>query len=658
MWQECANKSFGNKRTRSLSRSKSLGRTRKPSHRQPPVGTFDFLAERTLLGHQAIPSVVHTTTNPSGNPTQTVSGDGQATRSLGPTFPRLRSKSHGHSRSLGTTLYTPGHGRKESISSILRRAKSTATGLCVGAGGISSPPDVLDAVVKRDDAKVITLSGRVQGTTSPDSAVLVFPAMDQNRTSPDRGLLMAFHQRFGVSPTPSSQTQSAEGVGIAISSPQPPEEHSNDELITLPAHPYAQGANNHHHTPVNTTPQSPETINHRQPIIHPYAIHSMHPTTLPPQWVHRQTVSPTRKMFVEIIPGHLREIRPEEIQYSPHVEVAPRILTPAIEQESADPSLRRDSDTLGMGDALCLSLVRTRLSSSPDSGIGASEDHHPYGPQPERSASRRSNASPSHHVHELLSAANDNKEEGTSHNRWLELPPTLPRTNSDNSDPTSPRTASSGQINPSVFSGPPTPVRPQIGSSGSSPGLSNDSSPPLTPRALGRLDDLERFQDLFYNPTVDRPHSPELPPTAVPATEPEDQWFTASPVNLTRNRSQLTTLVRQLSEDLYGLRNEEPIPEDDGQLEGPNDGPSRNLVVSVGSTSLPDDSSPVLGVAHPFLSTLSSQYPLDQPVASSRQNFPEDVESEASSLSDRIPEEDYDEITGSCFYLLQNTEAD
>jgi len=654
MWQECATKSLGNKRTRSLSRSKSLGKTQKPSHQQPPVGTFDFLAERTLLGHQAVPTVVRTTTNSPKIQTQTMSGEGQTTRSLGSTFPRLRSKSHGHSNSAGTIADGPGHKRKESVSSVLRRAKSTATGLCIRADGTSTPPDTMDAFTGKGDTMVPILLERPQGMTSPDSVVLIFPAMDQNRTSPDYGLLVPTHQRLNVSPTPSSQSHLAEGVGIAISSLPPSEEHLGDEPIILPAHPYAQGANNHHHIPVNT---QQETTHHRQPIVHPYAIHSAHP----PQWVHRgRTISPARRMFAEVTPGHLREIHPEEIRYSPYVEDAPRVFSTAnavnqsvaAEQQSGGPLSRRGSDTLHMGDALNLSLARNRISSSTDSGIGTSEDPHPYGPQPEWTTSNRSNPFPLRPVQELPSTADDNGDESTSRNQWLGPIPVLPRTEKNNM--ASLRAIPSSRINPSTFSDPLTPVR-RIESSGSSPGLSNDSSPPPTPRLLGRFDDLERFQDLFYNPTVTRPRSPELSPIDIPATEPEDRWFAAGPVNLSRGRSQLTTLVRQLSEDMYELRNEQPIPEDDSQLEGLNDEQLRDPTTSL--DPLLSGSSPVLGTTHPFLSTLSPQHPLDQAVASSRQNFPEDVESELSSLSDRIPEEDYDEITGSHSYPFERTGA-
>ena len=658
MWHDRATKSIGNKRTRSLSRSRSLGKTRKPSQRQPPTGTFEFLAERTLLGHQAIPSVVHTTANPFADPSQTVSAGGLATRSFGSTFPRLRSKSHGHSNSAGTILDGPGHRRKESVTSILRRARSTATGLCVGADGISNPPDVLDTSTE-GNTRGTAISDKLRGMTSPDS-VFTSP-LDQSRTSPDRGLVAPPHQGLGVSPTPSSQTQPIEGIGIAISLPPSSEEHPIDEPITLPAHPYAQGGNNHHRAPTNITPQLPETVHRRQPIVHPYAIRSTHPATSSPQWFHRdQVVSPARKMFAEIAPGHLREIRPEEIQYSPYIEEAPRVFIPtratAVGRDSADPLLRRGSDTLRMGDALSLSLAHNhRRSSSTDSGIGASEDHHPYGPQPERTAPSRSNAFPSRQVREVLSAANDHRDDSTSHDQWLEPPPIFLRTASGSSDPTSLRTASSGQINPSVFSHTLTPLRPLAESSGSSPGLSNDSSPPLTPRPLGRLDDLERFQDLFYNPIANRSQSPELLAVDTPVAT-EDIHFATSPVDLARSRSRLTTLVRQLSVDLYELRNGESIPEDDDRLGGLGDEPSRDPMTSAGSVSSLDRSPPVLGGTRPVLSTLT-QHPFDRSIVLSQQNFSGDAESELSSLSDGIPEEDYNEITGSYSYLLGSTEV-
>ena len=190
MWQERATKSFGNRRTRSLSRSKSLGKTRKPSYRQSPPGNFDFLVERTLLGHQTIPSTVHTMAHPSRIPMQTVSG-GDQTRPFTSTLPILRSKSHGHSRSVGAIHDRSGHRRGGSVSSVLHCAKSTATGFCAGADGTSTPPDVLDAFIEKRNAKAITPLDRQQETISPRSVVLVSPSPSQSRMSPDRGFLLS-----------------------------------------------------------------------------------------------------------------------------------------------------------------------------------------------------------------------------------------------------------------------------------------------------------------------------------------------------------------------------------------------------------------------------------------------------------------------------------
>lgn len=649
MWQERATNSFGNKRTRSLSRSRSLGKTRKPSYRQPPTRNIDFLVERTLLGHQAIPSTVHTIANPPTNP-QTVSGGGQTTRPSAPTLPILRSKSHGHSRSVGAIRDHSRHRRGGSVSSALHCAKSTAASFCAGGDETSTHPDAFDTFIEKGDAKATTTSDRQQGTTSPHSIVLVSPATSQTRTSPDRGLLVPSRQRSHVSPTPSSLIPSDERIGIAISSPLPPEEHPNDESFTFPAHPYARGANNHHREPVKWTPPS-EVISYRQPVVHPYAINSAHPTTLSPQWIHHdQSVSPARRMFAEVDPGRLREIRPDEIQYSPYTEDSPPVFTTtrdiyrpgATGRRSADSISRQDSDVLRMGDALNLTMVHNHQIPSTQGGVDTSEDLHLYEPQLQRAASIRSNVFPLPQVNEVLDITDDDGDAGASDYQWLESPTTVPQIRNHNSDPTSLHAISSGQFNPSAFTGPPTPLR-HMESSGSSPGLSNDSSPPLTPRPLGRLDDLERFQDLFYNPLATRP---ELPAAPVPLSEPEDQPFAVSPI-LTRNRSQLTTLVRQLSEDLNELRNEERVPDHDDLFGGLNDEHSRGPLISVGRSSWSDGSSSVLGSTHLFLSTLPPLHPLDQPDVPSRDNFPEDVESEVSSLSDRIPEEDYNEITGS-----------
>ena len=80
-------------------------------------------------------------------------------------------------------------------------------------------------------------------------------------------------------------------------------------------------------------------------------------------------------------------------------------------------------------------------------------------------------------------------------------------------------------------------------------------------------------------------------------------------------------------------------------------------MTSVDNASSSGGPPPVLDAAHSFLSTFAPQYPSDEPVASLRQNFPEDVESDVSSLSDRIPVEDYDETTGAYSYPFSGADA-
>ena len=100
--------------------------------------------------------------------------------------------------------------------------------------------------------------------------------------------------------------------------------------------------------------------------------------------------------------------------------------------------------------------------------------------------------------------------------------------------------------------------------------------------------------------------------------EPEDRRFPVSP-GFTRSRSQLTALVRQLSEDLNKLRNEGRAlddDDDDDPFEGLDSEQSRGPVSSMGGSSCSGDSSSVMGSAHLFLSTPPPLHPLDQPVVS------------------------------------------
>ena len=159
-------------------------------------------------------------------------------------------------------------------------------------------------------------------------------------------------------------------------------------------------------------------------------------------------------MFAEVVPGHLREIQPEEIQYSPYIEDTPgAFTTPDAAFQPVSPTPHAENDVLRVGDALNLSLMHNRLSSSTDSGIGTSEDPHPYGPRPLRTMSMRSNAFPLPQVREVLDAEDNNSNEGASGHQWLEPSVPFPRSHSDNSEPAQLYADSSDRVNPSMFTG-------------------------------------------------------------------------------------------------------------------------------------------------------------------------------------------------------------
>jgi len=186
-------------------------------------------------------------------------------------------------------------------------------------------------------------------------------------------------------------------------------------------------------------------------------------------------------------------------------------------------------------------------------------------------------------------------------------------------------------------------------SSSSSPGMvSHESSPPLSPRPLNAPDDLERFRNLFYQPPEKSgASSPEFSRPGVSRHPSESIPFDISSES-TRSVSGLTTLARQLAEDLEELRQEnrdsvdsnEPVSPMWGRRFGglrgqrPDEvGPDPNVVLSRTSSeanSPPDAVSPL-------------RFPLD-PHASLAQptiNVPEDVElsSRASSeLEAHLPD--------------------
>jgi serine/arginine repetitive matrix protein 2 len=164
-----------------------------------------------------------------------------------------------------------------------------------------------------------------------------------------------------------------------------------------------------------------------------------------------------------------------------------------------------------------------------------------------------------------------------------------------------------------------SPLRDTGHSSGSSPGLhSQSSSPQMSPRPLGSVDDLDHFRDLFYRPTVRRTDGAGSS-GAAPSTL---SWDMSSH----RNGSGLTSLARQLSVELEEL-NARFDPTDGTPLEQTPDGLQFILSEARDSGSLGD----MLTLDRERLLAFRPSF-----------NFPEDVDSfrSSSSVLRRSPGED------------------
>ena len=195
-------------------------------------------------------------------------------------------------------------------------------------------------------------------------------------------------------------------------------------------------------------------------------------------------------------------------------------------------------------------------------------------------------------------------------------------------------------------------------SSGSSPGVvSTTSSPPLSPRPINSSDDLERFRDLFYRPPAlaeRRPSSSSTPSSEAPSRPSMSRKASGSiPIELgnaarsTRSLSGLTSLARQLSENLGELQDQEEAEamraeygargsprwtsRYDGLVEEPEDD-ERRLPPELASLSSRTGLSP----KSPLRLPLDADLVLSQPV----DVVPEDVESSRASSLLEMPIED------------------
>ncbi|KAI0628711.1 hypothetical protein C8Q77DRAFT_1162101 [Trametes polyzona] len=739
-WQQAAAKSLGHKRARSVSRAraKSLG-SRTPTHARAP-SALDVLAEATLLGSQRRRPTVHVRVRPprsdghattSGfGTTMTGTGTGIATWTSN-SHGQTRSRGHGHSNSMGSIahsrsdesfMWTPGHGRNHSLGrSALRMVRTTATtaaGLCGIAGGHDIDDDhvkgkgpmnekaaAMEEALRRDGTKIIHLRDQMprREDRGGSGVVVITPPQDHGARSG------ALHHGpgpsgvHGVSPTPSALSASAEGVGIAISSPVPPEDPSDREPIRI-NHPYAQGATYPYYertagkVPVlpaiqaarsdNTGAPSPASTagedsvtKHRQPIVvHPYSPYAQvaHPfaaiTGSSPVPANDSTpkarprartgkhleVRPpaTSRMFAELSPGQIREILPEEIQYSPFIPTPPVQLPDGAQSSNPSghpygPSMKRTSEW-GFADALSHTMQRPL---STDSGLGTSESHEV--PRPD-------NIKVSHVLDDdddvIVISPQQEPEEEDPHMlspgsrsvsggpEGMQRRPGMLREATQASSNHTLASSPMENINPPAFRKEPSVGERSFNSSGSSPGVvSQSSSPPLSPRPITSTnDDLERFRDLFYRPPESRTPSSEdsRPPVS---RRPSGSIPIELNARSTRTLSGLTSLARQLNENMEEMEAYETMMEGyDRERSSPMWGARHGGLGGQRPEDLGPEPPQVLSQSPPGLiyeregTGTPLRLPIDANLALSQpsDNVPEDVESSRASSMLELPLDD------------------
>ena len=268
-------------------------------------------------------------------------------------------------------------------------------------------------------------------------------------------------------------------------------------------------------------------------------------------------------MFAQVSSGQIREVMPDEIQYSPFIPTPPIRLSDFVAARSKfsphpyAPQANRTSEW-GFAEALNFTMERR---DSQDSGVGSSEGHElpavpiiPDPPETKEDMPFRPVLDGSEDVVVLSPEREDIGEDAVEPRS---------RSSSGNCPPaTSRRSRSNHTLASSMLENDHTPSsrhelpshERSFNSSRSSPGLvSTQSSPPLSPH-LFQSNDLQEFKDLFYKPENSTPPQERLPISRDQSGSFQVDLNTRS----TRSVSGLTTLARQLS------RNDEEVPDEEG----------------------------------------------------------------------------------------------
>lgn len=614
-WKAKAARSFGNKRSRSLSRSRVRGKMKQmQDDRESELATsFGMIAASAFTGNQTLKPTLHFAHTPAASR----AGVGTTTA----TSTALTGRSS-HSRNASGTSHTGGHSRKESWSkTALNAAKSTAnaTGLCNFHQDMSPADEkvmILDPMVEKDRSRNVAVRPPVNEPESGDDVIAISPQKTLYR--------VPSHQSYA--------STSHSGVGIAVSTPTA----LVDSSFQISGHPFAAGTA--HGEPIPRAsdyagPHPSKKAEHSSNELsvsdvnfpHPLLIPTDHPSSLHPLSAYEQrsrrptripshSISPSSKMFADIPSTGIREVYPDEIQYSPYSSRHPG-------------SSSRNSAALGVEEALNVAFSSRSDSQTEDENMDVATDdpdkqfHAEPGAQElvvpplARTGSYRPLLMPQ--IDELRESWQTSPDED----------PTLLRVRHDSS--TTPNSTVRARTSPGM--------------------MSIESSPMTSPRQFKKFDDMEDYSDIFYrapeysvtnsNDSSARPTPPQTTSRAMNiSNDGSDPAEKAERPVLSRSNSALTNLKRQLSQKY--IRNMEA----ERQLPGEDTGLSRHVDDDAGGDEGNIDEVHTIASqsSSPPGATLPLRAAMPRPESSGPAHLiPEDVvSSRTSSILDRYEGED------------------
>ncbi|KAG6868080.1 hypothetical protein C0993_007757 [Termitomyces sp. T159_Od127] len=570
-WQDQATKSFQNKRSRSISRSRSKSLNRRLKNDRGRPSNIDVLAASACLGNQILTPVVAEDGSNSSKLTSFATGP-------------LTRTSRSHSDHANDHWRPDLFGRTAS-----KKAKPVEVNDPDGREFLAD--NQLENALKEDGTKIIRLA---------DPALALNSALTSG------------------SPTSPVSYVNDTTIGIALTTPF--DNPDDIETTRLSPHPYAQGGlysfNSTHpvsgvadyHVPGSPVKDLSKQTDRNLPLnanpcvtgghiaissYHPYAHKSsLHDAYLPDTKNTHSDVSAPSRMWAQLSSGNIREVYPDDIQYSPFIGNEPE----------ADDFIRNSrviNDTVGIGEALAFA-ASSRASN--DSGLGTSEEHFTADPSYRVSAQALKQSSRQPVQYDITRTPNfplQTTDHDSAHT-FASSPLLHQQQSASNVLHNTMHTVQTIQTNasPESFS--------------------------RSLRSISDPDDLEGFYGLFYDPNRSTQHMA----SQMTYTSTSDGQSGIR----RRVESELASLARQLSQELEQMTLEQEGRRDlHSSMRELQSSVSRKLTSSTLEFVFEETSSPVsetTGLSPPCQHTIP-------PFQPSSANVPEDVElSRASSLID------------------------